>query len=297
MKKLIRIALITSVVFGLGSIADSTPAFAYFHHHHKHHARKTHHKHKGSNSAMVRDAQMSLIRLGYLTGHADGVIGPKTRHAIMTFQREHGLRATGQLTRATYSAIIKADHSLAAVTLPEPMLVPVTPHDTLAAQPGLVGPTDTQYADPLRGGKTVFADPTGNQSVRTQEVSSRFAKLDINENTNGPMRRYNITLNGTPILLIDHQPSIIGVSETYAFDHEDAIILTTFHDGDPVCAYKYYLLTLTEGKNELRVIGNCTHGYQSRKVEDSLFITFPETDDQRVAGATWRYENGDLERL
>jgi hypothetical protein len=47
----------------------------------------------------------------------------------------------------------------------------------------------------------------------------------------------------------------------------------------------------------VRAIGNCTHGYQARKVDDSLLVTFPEFDDQRVAGATWRYENDDLEKL
>jgi hypothetical protein len=99
------------------------------------------------------------------------------------------------------------------------------------------------------------------------------------------------------MLQIDNQPSIIGISQTFALEHEDVIVLTTYHDGDKVCAYKHYLLTLAQGRNELHPIGNCSHGYQARKVEESIFITFPEVDDQRVAGATWRYESGDLEKL
>ncbi|MGL1617795.1 peptidoglycan-binding domain-containing protein, partial [Vibrio parahaemolyticus] len=86
---------------------------AFFHHHHKTHVRHathTHHKHShhSKSSALVRDAQTSLINLLYLKGNADGVLGPKTVKAIKNFQKDHGLRVTGKLTKETYNAIIKA---------------------------------------------------------------------------------------------------------------------------------------------------------------------------------------------
>ena len=307
MKKQLRNALLALSVIGLVTSAGSTPVFAFFKHHHKHithvhHKKVVHHK----TSTLVRDAQASLINLNYMKGKPDGVLGPKTVKAIKGFQKDNRLPVTGKLTKETYNAIIKADSARAMASLPIPSIKNPMPNssplaeikqDTLPAQPGLVGPTNQQYADPLLGGVTVAGSAASGQSVRTQELSSRYAKLDINENINGPERRYNLTMNGTPLLQIDNQPSIIGISQTYALEHEDVLILTTYNNSDKTCPYKHYLLSLTQGRNELHVIKNCTHGYQARKVEDSVFITFPEFDDARLVGATWRYESGELEKL
>ena len=303
MNKPLRIALLAFSVAGAMAALPQT-AHAYFKHHHKvvHHV--SHKKHHAQINEMVRDAQTSLINLGYLNGKADGILGPKTTKAIKGFQKDNHLHVDGRLTQQVYNAIVRADRSRAMSSLPMPMggptSSPVLPpvHDTLLAQPGLVGPTSQDYADPLLGGVTVAGGGVGApQSVRTQTLSSRYAKLDINENTNGPLRRYNLTLNGTSLLQVDNQPSVIGISETYSLPNEDVLVVTTYRDGDTLCPYKHYILALAQNKNELYPIGNCTHGYQARKVEDSVFVTFPETDDQRMAPATWRYEGGDLERL
>lgn len=305
MNKNLRTALLALSVIGLATAVSTQPASAFFKHHHKHYKHVHHGKHAvhHKTSPLVRDAQSSLINLKYLKGKADGVLGPMTVKAIKAFEKDHHMPVTGKLTKETYNAIIKADSARAMESLPMPTLKSRTtpmvdvPKDTLPSQPGLVGPTNQQYADPLLGGVTVAGANGAAQSVRTQELSSRYAKLDINENINGPTRRYNLTMNGNPLLQIDNQPSIIGISQTYALEKEDVLILTTYHDGDKVCAYKHYLLSLSQGRNELHPINNCTHGYQARKVEDSIFITFPETDDARIVGATWRYESGELERL
>lgn len=300
MRKLTRIV---SAILVVALIGGAAPAHAYFKHHHKYHVVKKHVKHKaGHGNAMLRDAQTSLVNLGYYNGKADGLMGPKTVRALKDFQKDKHLRVSGKLTKETYNAIIKADKSRAIASLPMPSFknAPLPSEmttDTLPAQAGLVGPTNQQYADPLLGGKTVVGGNGAPQSVRVQELSSRYAKLDINENINGATRRYNLTMNGTPVLQVEDQPSIIGISPTYALDKEDALVLTTYRMDDTVCPYKHYLLTLAEGRNELRSFGNCTQGYQARLVEQSLFVTFPEVDDQRVAGATWRYESGDLEKL
>jgi hypothetical protein len=309
-KKLMRIALLSVVAFGVASTADSNPAFAYYKHHHKH-AKHAHHGKvtlRSKSNTMVREGQNSLINLNYLHDKADGVLGHKTMKAVKAFQHDAKLPMTGQIDKATYSALIKADKSRAMAALPIPassllpknLTMPGTEskQETLPAQPGLVGPTDQQYADPLLSGVTVAGDGKGApQAVRTQELSSRYAKLDINENKNGNLRRYNMTVNGNPVLQIDNQPSIIGISETFALDHEDALILTAYNENDKVCSYKHYLLILADKSTVLHAIGNCTHGYQARKTQDSIFVTFPEVDDQRVAGATWRYEGGELVRL
>lgn len=52
-----------------------------------------------TRNALVADVQGELVRHGYLTGGADGVMGPKTRTAIVEYQRAQGLQADGQPTQ------------------------------------------------------------------------------------------------------------------------------------------------------------------------------------------------------
>ena len=46
-------------------------------------------------------AQQMLIDLGYLNGSADGIYGPMTRDALMRFQKNQNLEATGTLDDET----------------------------------------------------------------------------------------------------------------------------------------------------------------------------------------------------
>jgi hypothetical protein len=47
---------------------------------------------------LVRTIQSGLTGLGYQTGSADGLMGPKTRGAIRQYQHDHGLVADGRAT-------------------------------------------------------------------------------------------------------------------------------------------------------------------------------------------------------
>ena len=49
------------------------------------------------NTGYVRQTQSLLNELGYKVGAADGAIGPKTRNAIMSFERVNGLPETGRV--------------------------------------------------------------------------------------------------------------------------------------------------------------------------------------------------------
>ena len=49
-----------------------------------------------TKSALVADIQTELVRHGYLTGAADGAMGPKTKLAIQEYQRDKGLLTDGQ---------------------------------------------------------------------------------------------------------------------------------------------------------------------------------------------------------
>jgi Putative peptidoglycan binding domain len=58
-----------------------------------------------STDQAVAAVQARLARDGYYRGKIDGILGPETRRAILSFQSDHGLRVTGNLTRETLSTL------------------------------------------------------------------------------------------------------------------------------------------------------------------------------------------------
>lgn len=63
---------------------------------------------KGSTGTQVRYLQQALIGLGYLTGTADGIYGPKTEAAVRLFQENYGLSVDGSAGRRTMTALKNA---------------------------------------------------------------------------------------------------------------------------------------------------------------------------------------------
>jgi len=53
----------------------------------------------------VKITQILLNKLGYKVGTPDGVAGPKTRRAILSFQKSAGLAQTGQIDAETVKAL------------------------------------------------------------------------------------------------------------------------------------------------------------------------------------------------
>ena len=85
----------------------------------------------GAGQAMVRTAQELLASLGYSPGSADGVFGPQTERAIIAFQNDMGLNATGQVdesllialrTAATMAARLGRDSGTGTERAPDPNL-------------------------------------------------------------------------------------------------------------------------------------------------------------------------------
>jgi len=60
---------------------------------------------RGQKGDAVKEVQEMLIAQGYLDGSADGAFGPKTEAAVLAFQQEKGLDATGIVGEATYNAL------------------------------------------------------------------------------------------------------------------------------------------------------------------------------------------------
>jgi len=53
-----------------------------------------------ANGSVVIQVQSRLARAGYYRGAIDGVMGPRTRYAIQAYERDHGLRADGAISRS-----------------------------------------------------------------------------------------------------------------------------------------------------------------------------------------------------
>jgi peptidoglycan hydrolase-like protein with peptidoglycan-binding domain len=56
-------------------------------------------------NVLVRDAQAGLARLGIYNGIVDGIYGPRTQEAVVSFQRQHGMTQDGQVSTALTMAI------------------------------------------------------------------------------------------------------------------------------------------------------------------------------------------------
>jgi peptidoglycan hydrolase-like protein with peptidoglycan-binding domain len=58
------------------------------------------------NSEQIRQVQMMLIEKGFdIGGQPDGVLGPRTKQAMIAFQRQQGFQTTGQIDTQTFSAL------------------------------------------------------------------------------------------------------------------------------------------------------------------------------------------------
>ncbi len=88
MKKLISFAVIVMMVFSLSAAGFAMETMK-----------------RGSRGDDVREIQEKLISLGYLDGNADGIYGPKTESAVLAFQQDNGLDATGMAGEGTCRAL------------------------------------------------------------------------------------------------------------------------------------------------------------------------------------------------
>jgi len=60
---------------------------------------------RGEFDTNVLSAQRNLSAVGYLPGTSDGIMGPKTRAALIDFQGDHALPQTGEVDTATRQAL------------------------------------------------------------------------------------------------------------------------------------------------------------------------------------------------
>ena len=60
---------------------------------------------EGSTGQQVINLQYVLNRQGFYSGSLDGIFGPKTKAAVVQFQRNHRLEADGIVGTATLKAL------------------------------------------------------------------------------------------------------------------------------------------------------------------------------------------------
>lgn len=58
-----------------------------------------------ADETSIRQAQQALKDKGYSVGQVDGKMGDNTRQALMKFQQDQGMQATGQLDQQTIAAL------------------------------------------------------------------------------------------------------------------------------------------------------------------------------------------------
>lgn len=75
---------------------------------------------RGDKSEDVRQLQLRLIALGYLTGSADGDFGAKTEAALIAYQDMAGLPETGECDYNTFQSITSSSAPVAPTAAPTP---------------------------------------------------------------------------------------------------------------------------------------------------------------------------------
>jgi Putative peptidoglycan binding domain/Protein of unknown function (DUF1236) len=53
----------------------------------------------------IREVQIELQRQGFEIGEPDGMLGPRTKEALMSFQKQRGFQATGEIDHDTFAAL------------------------------------------------------------------------------------------------------------------------------------------------------------------------------------------------
>lgn len=67
-----------------------------------------------TDTTLQRQVQQELRERGYYRGAVDGIVGPRTRMALESFQRDAGLRVNLHVNRSTLASIRDADPSVRA---------------------------------------------------------------------------------------------------------------------------------------------------------------------------------------
>ncbi len=119
---------------------------------------------KGDTGDAVKEIQEQLINRGYFDGEADGSFGEKTEEAIIAFQEENRLDATGIVGEATWNAL----------------------HDNA---------TTAKTEDSIIDSDEIESEPTGEAEVDVEEPEDVFIKHDFLYDSYGDTLYFAIVKN------------------------------------------------------------------------------------------------------
>ncbi|MBK0401266.1 peptidoglycan-binding protein [Limibaculum sp. M0105] len=147
----------------------------------------------------VADAQSGLARLGFKPGPVDGIYGPRTRNAVMDYQRMRGLQVTGQIDQDFARSL---DAEIAA--LPR-RPAPKTTDVARAPAKGDLPQTDTNATGTIPGETT--SDPLAPPPAVPQVPDTTYRQSD-------------------------HDPSLVALTETRSEQLADVRFAEVDLDGD-----------------------------------------------------------------
>ena len=115
----------------------------------------------------IRDIQQRLIDLGYLTGKADGLIGPRTQASLELYQKLRGLPVTGEPDAATTDALSSEDQRVlpAALSMGDKGEAVTALQEQLTRFGFMVGKADGEYGKVTRSAVERFQEHLISQGV------------------------------------------------------------------------------------------------------------------------------------
>jgi Putative peptidoglycan binding domain/Protein of unknown function (DUF1236) len=137
----------------------------------------------------IRQVQITLNQKGFNVGEPDGVLGPRTRQALIAFQRQQGFQASGQLDSRTMTALgISSTQQQGAQGRPSTLgSQPSSPSPSMAA-PSTGTPSTAVPSTAGQGGNTLQQPPaTGSGATqRTPGPAPHPQSMSPNTGTPAP---------------------------------------------------------------------------------------------------------------
>lgn len=135
---------------------------------------------RGSRFTKVTELQQVLIDAGYLDDRADGIFGPRTEAAVMAWQADSGLEATGIVTPEQLETILSGIAPAPTAT-PDPTAEPTATATAKPTATPTVKPTATATAKPtatptVKPTATPTAKPTATPTVKPTATATPTAE-------------------------------------------------------------------------------------------------------------------------
>ncbi|MDA9408112.1 peptidoglycan-binding protein [Bradyrhizobium sp. CCBAU 45384] len=157
---------------------------------------RTHFAHRGSSSGTtggsiaaldlspdeIRVVQRVLIERGLLSGEADGILGPDTRAALISFQRQEGFQTTGSIDTRTVAALGVSNQIRAAQGRPTTV---GQGRNGEAAQQHTTGQGTSQNNAPEQQNQTLTSGQAGT-SKPSEQTTGQAPARDNNQSTSQP---------------------------------------------------------------------------------------------------------------